>query len=63
MDGYCVDCGHGTKDMIAVGWSLCGKCRDKTPYEFTFLYEQIKSKAGREYVKREIKKFLPKGAA
>lgn len=60
MEGFCVDCGHGTKDMIASGWSICGRCRNKPVYQFTFLNDQIQSKAGREYVKRAIRRHLPK---
>lgn len=62
MEGFCVSCGHGTKDMIVSGWSICGPCRNRPVYDFSFLNAEIQSKAGREFIRREIRKHLPKEA-
>ena len=57
---YCCDCGKPTKDMVICGWSICPNCRNKPVYEFTFLNDQLPSKKGRDFVKRTIRRHLPK---
>lgn len=61
-EGDCVSCGKPT-DHIAFGWGICKQCRDEPVYGFEALYATLPSKRGRELVKREIKRHLPKEVA
>lgn len=59
-EAWCASCSGPCSPMIVVGWGMCRKCRDRPVYDFTTVNKEVASKKGRDWIKREIRKHLPK---
>jgi hypothetical protein len=61
-EAFCVSCDKPT-EFIVSGWGICKKCRDRPEYNFDALYAAVPSREGRDYIKRTVKRHLPKGGS